>query len=372
MEKEARMDLHAMFATVTSQKASDLLLKVGVPPALRIAGSVRYQDGPPLSAEHIQRLYEQVAPERVRRMFERENEADTAYEILGVGRFRVNIFRQRGQMGMVFRYVPNRIPTLEELDLPAEILTKLASLPRGLLLVTGVTGSGKSTTLASMINFVNTSFHKHIVTIEDPIEFIFHDDKSMIDQRELGIDTFSFAAALRHVVRQSPDIIMIGELRDMETMEAALHAAETGHLVLSTLHTRNAMQTIERIMNFFPPHQHEFLRQQLSLNLEGSVAMRLVPTIDGTARKPAVEIMTGSPTVRELLYAGRFREVGKAIKAGGHFGCQTFNQCLKEFFTKELVSLEEALRASDNPEELRMEIRGISKTTKTADFDFKI
>jgi twitching motility protein PilT len=221
-----------------------------------------------------------------------------------------------------------------------------------------------------MLQHINRTLPKHVLTIEDPIEFMFQEDRSVFDQREIGLDTESFSAALKSAVRQSPDVIMIGEMRDRETMEAALHAAETGHLVVSTLHTVNATQTVERIIAFFPPHQHDFLRQQLSLLLKGVVSQRLLPTLDGDGRVPAVEIMTNSPTVRDLLLEGKFRDLYKAIKEGQYFGMQTFNQSLKGLLEAGLIGMEEALAASDNPEELRMELRGIQKGTKAGDFHF--
>ncbi|MBI2920416.1 MAG: type IV pilus twitching motility protein PilT [Planctomycetes bacterium] len=366
------MDYRQLFGMMVQEKASDLFIKVGVPPSLRMAGRLRSLGGPPVTPEIADGLFKEVASERIQGIFEENGEADTAYEIYGVGRFRCNIFRQRGYIGFVFRHVNSTIPALESLSLPTATLKKIAVLQRGLVLVTGVTGSGKSTTLASMLNYMNANLPKHIVTVEDPIEFLFADQKCLIDQRELGIDTMTFEKALKGVVRQSPDVIMIGELRDKDTMEAALHAAETGHLVFSTLHTRNASQTIERIMNFFPPHQYEFLRTQLSLLLEGVISQRLIPCKDGKTRVPAAEVMVRTPTIQELLYEGKFREIYKSIKEGAYFGTQTFNQSLKDLFQKDLITLEEAISASDNPEELKLEMRGIQKGARAGDFDFKI
>ncbi|MBI3269658.1 MAG: type IV pilus twitching motility protein PilT [Planctomycetes bacterium] len=365
------MDLKKLFSTMVNERASDLFIKVGVPPAVRVAGKVRSLEFPPITTESAHEMLNLVADARARRLFDDGGEADCAYELAGVGRFRVNVFRQRGHTGFVFRLVNASVPTLEELRLPAPQLKKLGTLSRGLVLVTGIAGSGKSTTLASMLSYVNENYQKHIITIEDPIEYIFTDKKSLIEQRELGIDTQSFAGALKYAMRESPDIIMIGEMRDLETMDAAINAAETGHLVLSTLHTISAMQTVERIINMYPPHQHAFLREQLAMVLEGVVSMRLIPTKDGRARVPAAEIMMATPTVRELLYAGKTREIYKALKEGSYFGTQTFNQALKDLLQKDIITVEEALANADAPDELKLEIRGIQKGSRPQDFTFE-
>lgn len=361
-----------ILSAAVQANASDVFLKIGMPAAIRVAGKVKYlPEMGVITDEFAHRFFDIIATPRARRMFEDTHEADVSYEERGVGRFRVNIFQQRGQIGFVLRYVKSVIPSMEELHLPAKTLCKIAGLQRGLVLVTGVAGSGKSTTLAAMLQYINATMEKHIVTIEDPIEFVFTDDRSLINQRELGIDTPSFLSALKHVVRQSPDIIMIGEMRDIETMETAINAAETGHLVFSTLHTLNCMQTIERIMNLFPPHQHEFLRKQLALLLRGVISQRLIPTKDGKGRVPAVEIMVDTPTVKELLHEGKFRDIYKAIKEGNYFGCQTFNQSLKELYQSDLITVEDALNATDNPDEFKLELRGIQKGTRLVDLEFK-
>jgi twitching motility protein PilT len=282
----------------------------------------------------------------------------------------VNIYKQRGYVSFAFRHIEKTIPSFEDLGLPVEPMKKLASLNRGLVLVTGVTGSGKSTTLAAIVNYINENFNKHVVTLEDPIEFIYRDRRSIVSQREIGSDTSDFKVALKHVVRQSPDVILIGEMRDKETMEAAISAAETGHLVLSSLHTVNATQTVERIINYFPPHQHSLVRVQLSLVLEGVVAQRLITRRDGRGRVPAVETMMRSPTVKDLLAEGKTNELYKAIKEGEYFGSQTFNQSLKRLYEAEKVTLDDAMGAADNPDELKLEIRGILKGSKAADFNF--
>jgi twitching motility protein PilT len=288
-----------------------------------------------------------------------------------VGRFRANIFRQRGRLCLVFRHVLDTIPTLEDLNLPVRQVEELASLQRGLVLVTGTAGSGKSTTLASMVEFMNHHFARHIVTIEDPIEFVFLDRMSMINQREIGFDTLDYSSALRHVVRQTPDVILLGEMRDPETVTAALSAAETGHLVLSSLHTVNAVQTVERILSFYPPHQHDQVRLQLSLVLEGVVSQRLLPRKGDQSRVPAVEVLLGTPTVRDLLYEGKTRELTKAIHEGSHYyGSQTFQQSLVLLYRNGLISFDDALAASDNPDELKLDLRGITKGAAANDFNF--
>jgi twitching motility protein PilT len=355
------MQLANVFAAMVKEDASDLFLKVGVSPAARVVGRVVTMGGPPVTEEGMVEIFNEVCDEFARKKFSEKGEVDISYEVYGVGRFRANIFRQRGFIGMVFRHIKSKIPSLEELNLPAEPLRRLAMLSRGLVLVTGTAGSGKSTTLASMMSYINQTEERHIITIEDPIEYTFIDQKCVVDQREIGQDTDSFVSALKHAVRQSPDVILIGEMRDIETMEAAVHAAETGHLIFSTLHSINAMQTVDRIINFFPPHAHAFLQLQLSTLLQGVVSQRLIPTKDGTARVPAVELMCATPTVRELLLNGKTRELYKALKEGGYYGCMTFNQSLKTLLERDLITLEDALNAADSPDELKLELRGISK-----------
>ncbi|MDA1223317.1 MAG: type IV pilus twitching motility protein PilT, partial [Planctomycetota bacterium] len=253
----------------------------------------------------------------------------------------------------------------KDLNLPVQPLKKLSSLTRGLVLATGTAGSGKSTTLASMIEYVNRNAQKHIITIEDPIEFLYEDRFSIVNQREIGTDAPSFAQAIRQAMRQSPDVILIGEMRDQETVAAAINAAETGHLVFSTLHTVNAVQTVERIISFFPPHQHDLIRLQLALNLAGVVSMRLIKAREGVGMVPAVEMMMNTPTVRELLQSGDTRMLPKALAEGSYYGTMTFNQSLSRLFEAGNISLDDALAASDNPEELKMQMRGITQGGKT-------
>ncbi|MGK0205717.1 MAG: twitching motility protein PilT, partial [Planctomycetota bacterium] len=267
---------------MVKENASDLVLKANGCPAVRVAGVIRFLGDQPLPAELVRSYVSEILNERGQKEFVEHGATDTAVSLPGVGRFRCNAFHQCGEQGLVFRAIKSEIPSFKDLNLPVEPLKRLASLKRGLVLATGIAGSGKSTTLASMLEYVNRTMNKHIVTVEDPVEFRFEDKRSIINQREIGTDVSSFPQALRQSLRQSPDVILIGEMRDAETVSAAISAAETGHLVFSTLHTVNAVQTVERIISFFPPHQHELVRMQLALNLAGVCSLRLVKNKDGT------------------------------------------------------------------------------------------
>ena len=358
------MKLEELLKTTVRVRASDVFIKTGQTPAWRVDGIVRRDilpedKRPVLTAEMVDDLCREVLRERSLEAFAETGEADAAYEAEDLGRFRVNVFRQRERTGMVFRHLPHQIPSFEELNLPAKQLRKLCDKRRGLVLITGIAGSGKSTCLASMVDYINERHPCHIVTVEDPIEFVHSDKRALIEQRELGLDTQSFAAALKHVVRQSPDVILIGEMRDQETMEAAINAAETGHLVLSTLHTVNAVQTVERIIGYFPPHLHDLVRMQLAMILEGAISLRLLRRKDKPGRVPAVEVLMATPTVREMLEKGRTRELPSALRDGGYFGTQTFGQSLKKLLDADAISQEDALASADNPEELRLELKGI-------------
>jgi twitching motility protein PilT len=366
------MDTQELFKILVKEQASDLIIKANACPAIRVQGRIKFISESRVPEAFAEALADQVLPETMREQFQRTGEADTSYEIDDVGRFRANIFRQRGRLCLVFRSVLERIPTIEELNLPKRQVEELARLQRGLVLVTGTTGSGKSTTMASMIEHMNHHYARHIITVEDPIEFTFVDRKSMINQREIGFDTLNYAAALRHVVRQTPDVIVLGEMRDETTVRAALSAAETGHLVLSSLHTINAVQTVERILSFFPQHQHDEVRLQLSLTLEGVLSQRLLPRKNHATRVPAVEILLGTPTVRELLYKGKTRELSKAIYDGSHYyGTQSFHQSISQLYKTNLITFEDALAGADNPDELKLELRGVTKGLATKNFEFE-
>ena len=347
---------------MVKERASDLILREGERPAMRVEGKVRFLTDERFSGEEGEALLAAILSEEEIATFRVLTEKDVAFVVPGVGRFRANLFMQRKRCGFVFRHVQERVPTLDELNLPVPPIARLAGFQRGLVLVTGVAGSGKSTTLAAMIEQMNDHVSRHVVTIEDPIEFIFRDKKCAITQREIGIDTPDYATALKHVVRQTPDVILLGEMRDRETVESALLAAETGHLVLSTLHTVNAVQTVERIISFFPPHQHPTIRQQMALVLEGVVSQRLITRRAAAGRVPAVEILLATPLVKDLLLEGKTRDLPKALHDGhAHYGSQTFNQSLKNLVNEGLVDYEDALAAADNPDELVLEMRGISK-----------
>ncbi len=361
----AEFDLDKWFKVCVEREGSDLFLQTGYPPMARINGAVIPADDQVMTEEYAKALFEKILGKRQQEVFWRDGETDSSYEIEGLARFRANVFMARQKISFVFRYVKSRIPTMEELNLPLPQMLKLAGLRRGIVLATGITGSGKTTTLASVINHINVNTSKHIVTLEDPIEFIYKNEKSLINQREVRNDTMGFREGLKNVVRQNPDVILIGECRDQETMEAALAAAETGHLVFTTLHTVNAIQTVERILSFFPPHQHALIRQQMSLTLQGILSMRLIPRMEGFGRVPAIEILLATPRIKELLLEGQTKAIGQAVYEGNeYYGTQTFNQALRNLYKQGLISFEEAMINADNPDELKLELRGITKGAK--------
>jgi len=335
------MDIHGLLKMVIDRKASDLHLKVKSPPVLRINGHLMPADLPPYEPAELLSLIESMLTDEQRETFRRELELDFGYGVPGLSRFRVNVFRQRGNIGAAIRTIPMKVPTIADLRLPDGV-ERFAELPRGLVLVTGPTGSGKSTTLAALINHINHQRACHIVTIEDPIEYLHHDVKSIIDQREVGADTHSFAHALRHVLRQDPDVILIGEMRDLETIATAITAAETGHLVFATLHTQSAAQAVERIVDVFPPYQQEQVRMQLSLSLEGVLSQSLLPRRDGRGRIAAVEVLRLTPAVRNLIREGKTFQLPSAIQSGARDGMQTLNQALRKLVEEGLVTYEEA------------------------------
>lgn len=338
---------------------SDLILKTGGFPALRVLGLIRYLSDLRIDGAFSERARTVLLDDRARETFAKTGQADCAYELPEVGRFRVNAFRQGGEVAFVMRFIRKDVPDFRDLALPVDQLKQLAQRRRGLVLATGVAGSGKSTTLASMIEFVNRTTSKHVVTIEDPIEFQFEDKLSVVNQREVGIDTPDFAAALKACMRQSPDIIFLGEIRDRETCESAISAAETGHLVFSTMHTVNAVQTVERFLTFFPPHQHNLVRLQLSLNLAGVISLRLIRKMDNSGLVPAVELLLSTPSVREALAEGRTADLTKILGEGLYYGTQTFNQSLRQLYETGNISYDDALSNSDNPDELKLLFRGI-------------
>jgi twitching motility protein PilT len=344
---------------------SDLHLKVGRPPVLRIHGTLAETGLPPLRPDDLKRCAEQIMNERQREHFAEAKEIDFAIGVPRLGRFRTNIFQQRGTLGMAFRAIPFDVPALEELGLP-DVLQEIATSPRGLVLVTGVTGSGKSTTLASLLRYMNEARAVNIVTVEDPIEFLHRDAKAIVSQREVGSDTLSFHDALRHVLRQDPDVIMLGEIRDRPSMETVLKAADTGHLVLSTLHTTDATQTIGRIISFFPPHQHQEIRSMLSTALRAVVSLRLIPRADGQGRVPAAEILVNSASMAECIRAQENTQTIPELIAAGRiqYGMQTFDQSLMELYRSGRISFEWAMHYASNPSEFSLRVSGIESVAQ--------
>ncbi len=359
------MKLPDILKTALAKGASDIHLKVGNPPIFRIDGTLRaLKDGPRLSPEMIKEIAYSVMTDRHKERFQKDNEIDLSYAVSGMGRFRVNVFRQRGSITIVLRVIPFKIPFIDELLLPP-VIEKIALKNRGLVLVTGTTGCGKSTTLAAMINHINTHRNNHVITIEDPIEFLHRDKKSIINQREVGEDTGDFSIALRSALRQDPDVILVGEMRDLETIETAIMAAETGHLVFSTLHTLDATETINRAIAVFPPHQQNQIRIQLASVLEGVVSQRLVPKADGSGRVPAVEVLIATARIREyILDEMRTKHIADAI-AEGHvqYGMQTFDQSLMGLLGQGLITYEEALRQASNADDFALKYSGVSSTS---------
>lgn len=339
---------------------SDLHLKVGAAPSVRVHGGLDALEGyEALRPEDTEEILREIIPQQLTGEFESEGEADFSYAVPGVGRFRVNAFRQRGSVSIVMRFIPFGIPKFEDLRLPEAIRT-LSKEERGIILVTGTTGSGKSTTLASMINLINTTTAKHIVTIEDPIEFLHNDEKSLVNQREVGTDTASFARALRRVLRQDPDIILIGEIRDSETAQIALSAAETGHLVLSTLHTVDATETVNRIIDLFPPYERDGVRAMLAGTLKGIIGQRLVRTTDGKGRAAACEVMVTTGRIRDFIMdAEQTGQIAEAIAEGEYYGMQTFDQALLKLVEEERVDYREALQASSRPQDFRLMVQSL-------------
>jgi twitching motility protein PilT len=346
------MQIEKLLRLMVEEGASDLHLRVMRPPTLRIDGALKVVEGmPDITSSDLREALEQVTNENQRQIFSNELELDLAYGIPDVARFRINAFMQRDTMSLAIRQVPFEVPTIEELGLPA-ICKTLALKPRGLVLVTGRTGMGKSTTLATMIDHINKNEARNIITIEDPVEYVFKDDKSMIAQRDLGSDTKSFANALRHVLRQDPDVILIGEMRDLETIATAITAAETGHLVLSTLHTPSAAQAVDRIIDVFPPYQQEQIRLQLSLVLEGVLSQILLRRASGRGRVAAVEIMLGTDAVRNIIREGKTEQMPTYMQTGSQIGMQTMDQALENLVKSHLVTIDEVLPFCTKPGEL--------------------
>lgn len=353
------MTIQDLLKWMSEVKASDLHLKAGRPPIVRIDGELRPFDLPPLSGRLIEELLAPVMSNEMLKRFSDTHEADFSYQIPNLARFRINMFRQRGDAGAVLRRIPLDVPTVEKLGLPS-VINSLADYENGMVLVTGPTGSGKTTTLAAMIEHINVTRPVHIMTIEDPIEFVYEDKRAAINQRELGIDTVTLDAALKSVLRQDPDIILMGEMRDKETIGFGLTAAETGHLLFATLHTNNAIQTLERILDMSPPEVRDAVRMQLAMLLRGIVCQRLVPKIGG-GRAAAQEIMIVNETIRQLVSENKLWAIGDAMEDGAYYGMETFNQALVRLVENNLITRETALENSDKPTELDLLFKGIKK-----------
>ncbi|MFO0583161.1 MAG: type IV pilus twitching motility protein PilT [Anaeromyxobacter sp.] len=351
-------NLHQLLKAMVEKGASDLHITTGSPPQLRIDGRLVPLKTPPLSPVDTKQLCYSILTDAQKHKFEEENELDLSFGVKGLSRFRSNIFMQRGAVAGAFRTIPFKILTFAELGLPA-IVQDLAKKPRGLVLVTGPTGSGKSTTLASIIDKINTDRHEHILTIEDPIEYLHPHKNCLVNQREVGADTQSFKKALKYILRQDPDVVLVGEMRDLETVEAALVISETGHLAFATLHTNSAVQTINRILDVFPPYQQPQVRAQLSFVLEGVLTQNLLPRAGAPGRVLIVEVMVPNPAIRNLIREDKVHQIYSQMQVGqAKFGMQTFNQSLASAFARRLITMEEALGRSSDPEELKNLLAG--------------
>jgi twitching motility protein PilT len=362
------MHVNDLLKLAVDKGASDLHVKVGTYPMCRVHGRLsRVTGDKKLDHEDLVEMAASIMSATQRQRFKDAQEIDLAYSVPGLGRFRCNVFQQRGTIGMVLRVIPFRVKTLDELGLP-QVLKKIAEEERGLVLVTGTTGSGKSTTLAGMIDHINTTRSSHVITIEDPIEYLHKDNEAIITQREIGVDTRSFAYALRSALRQDPDVVLVGEMRDMETIETALHAAETGHLVFSTLHTLDATETINRIISVFPPHQQKQIRLQLAVVLKASIAMRLVPRADGQGRVAAMEVLVATPFIKDcIIDKEKTHLIPTAIAQGtSQYGMQTFDQSIFDLYVRELITYDEALRWASNVDEFKLKVQGVSTTSDQA------
>lgn len=358
------MNLKSLLEVMMEDGASDLHLKAGSRPVVRVDGVLNPIDRPVVTAKDLETMTEEILTPRQQETLREERELDLAFGIQGLARFRANIYYQRGTLALAIRFVPLGVPALDELNLPP-ILEKLALLNRGLVLITGTVGSGKSTTLASMIDLLNRTHARKVITIEDPVEFLHRDDRSSISQREVGQDAPSYHDGLKHVLRQDPDVIMLGEIRDRETMGVSLMAADTGHVVMSTLHTVDAARTINRCLSFYPPDQHEEVRYLLSNTLAGVVSLRLLPRKDGKGRIPAAEVLINTPTVKEfLLDPSKTPRIYEAMAEGAHtYGMQTFDQSLMKLYTEGWIALEDALSHATNATEFKLRVDGVESAS---------
>lgn len=358
-----RHKVEAWLAVMVKSHASDLILRAGGRPSTRVDGRIGFLPGRVPGAGAMLEVLEWVMGEERMATWRESGSVDCALHLDGLGRFRINAYKQMGEPALVLRRVSEDAPNLDDLLLPSSELTRIAMRKRGLVLVTGIAGSGKSTTLSALIQYMNLSSERHVITLEDPIEVLFREKRCVISQREVGIDVPTFHEGLRHALRQSPDVILIGEMRDSETVTAALDAAETGHLVMSTMHTVNAAQTLDRVLGFYPSEQHKQVRMRLADNLAGVLSQRLIPRSAGKGMVPACELMTSTPRLRELLMEGETGEVARSIDQGGP-GLLSFNQSLRRLVQSKLVELKDALAASDRPDELVLALRGITSGSR--------
>jgi twitching motility protein PilT len=357
-DDDIQIPVPELLEIVLERGASDLHMTAGAPPTIRLHGDlIRLVDYPILSPRALQGMIYAILPQKMRERLEQELELDMSYALPGKARFRVNVYYQRDSLGAAFRLIPYEIKTVESLGLPS-VVADLARYPRGFVVVTGPTGSGKSTSLAGMVDIVNQERSAHIMTVEDPIEFLHKHQQCIVNQREVGADTHSFAQALKHVLRQDPDVILVGEMRDLETISTAITAAETGHLVFATLHTQDAPQTIDRIIDVFPPHQQQQVRVQLATTLQGIVTQQLLQTADGRSRAVACEVLICTPAVRNLIREGKVHQIYSIMQAGGRFGMQTMDQALANLVKEGKISQQLAYERSHDPEELNRLIGG--------------
>ncbi|MFH1619871.1 MAG: type IV pilus twitching motility protein PilT [bacterium] len=358
------VEINVLLKKMVEHGASDLHVRSDGPAYLRINGNIKMMGSSAMTSQEVESLAFASMNQRVKNIFNEKHETDFSVDGGDLGRFRFNVFRQRSKVCFSVRHIPSRIPTFEELRIPAEPLKKLAANERGLVLVTGITGSGKSSTLAAMIEHINGSMEGHIITIEDPVEFVYKDKKSIISQREIGSDTHSFVEALRAAMRQDPDVILVGEMRDLETTRAAITAAETGHLVFGTVHTINAVQTISRIVDLYPPHQQTQVRMQLSDTLKGVISQRLLPCTRGS-RIPAVEVLVVTAHVRKMIEDNHLLGIAQAIQKGAFYGMQSFNQSLVKLHKEGQVKLEDIVATATNPDDVLLAVRGIEQDIET-------
>ena len=360
----AELRIEQLLREMVNRKASDLHLRVGVPPVYRINGTLQRLFDVRIDGAMMDSFLDDIMNRDQKNRFETNKECDFAVGARDMGRFRVNVFRQRGTIAVVIRHIKATIPAFEELHLP-EVIRDMALTKRGLVLVTGTTGSGKSTTLASMIDYINQKESVNVITVEDPIEYLYKDNVAIISQREIGVDTLSYANALRAALRQDPDVLLVGEIRDLETMQIALTAADTGHMVFATIHTTNAVETIHRVLSMYPPHQHDEVRLLLAEVLAGIISLRLLPTKDGKGRVPAAEILVNTGAIKEYIQDKDKIDMVEQAVAEGHiqYRSQTFDQALLELYQNEQISLETAMNAATNRDDFDLKVRGITGTS---------